>query len=308
MIAHSTSIPHLYFYVDSIEKVRETYRVFGWIGSTEKKIMDIRVPSGKSILINKETRNDVLEVYPFMDIKPGFTIEIDENEIDKKVVVVCETKEVYTIDSLLKWSVYHNGFTQNNKDLIVVDGFYNEPDLIRDYAMKNLTYKPSSYHKGSRATERFILEGTKERFEEIIGKKITNWNHESYANGIFQYCTADQPIVYHIDTQQMAAVVFLTPSAPINTGTSFYKSKITGAFGFDENERMTEVYEKTFKGTNKQMNFYDDSHFEKVDEVGNVYNRLVIWDATRIHAASKYFGDEIENSRFFHLFFFDLEK
>lgn len=308
MITHATTIPHLYFYVDSIEKEFGKYRVNGWIGSTEKKIMDIRVPSGKSILFTKSTRNDVLEVYPFMDIKPGFSVVIDEDEIDKKVVVVCETKEVYTIDSFSKWLVYHNGFNRTIKDLIVVDNFYNEPDMIRDFAMKNLTFKPSSYHKGSRATERFILEGTKEKFEEIIGKPIINWNYETYANGIFQYCTADQPIVYHIDTQQMAAVVFLTPNAPVNTGTSFYKSKITGAFGFDEKERMTEVYEKTFRGTNKDMNFYDDSHFEKVDEVGNVYNRLVIWDATRIHAASKYFGDEINNSRFFHLFFFDIEK
>jgi hypothetical protein len=308
MISHATTIPHLYFYVDTIEKVHQTYKIKGWVGSTEKKIMDIRVPSGKSILINKDTRNDVLDVYPFMDIKPGFHLEINEDEIDKKIVVICETKEVYAIDSLLKWSVYHNGFNRDNKDLIVVDNFYSDPDLIRDFAMKNLTYKPSNYHKGSRATDRFILDGTKEKFEEIIGRNITNWNHESYANGIFQYCTADQPIVYHIDTQQMAAVVFLTPNAPVNTGTSFYKSKVTGSFGFDENERMTEVYEKTFKGTNKEMNFYDDSHFEKVDEVGNVFNRLVIWDATRIHAASKYFGDDIENARFFHLFFFDLEK
>jgi hypothetical protein len=37
-----------------------------------------------------------------------------------------------------------------------------------------------------------------------------------------------------------------------------------------------------------------------------VYNRLVLFDAKNIHAAVNYFGDTKENSRFFHLFFFDI--
>ena len=34
----------------------------------------------------------------------------------------------------------------------------------------------------------------------------------------------------------------------------------------------------------------DPTPWEKVDVVGNVYNRLVIWDAHAIHQASQYFG------------------
>ena len=53
-------------------------------------------------------------------------------------------------------------------------------------------------------------------------------------------------------------------------------------------------------------NFYDSTQYELMDEVANVYNRLVLFNAKRIHAATKYFGDSIENARFFQLFFFDV--
>ena len=68
-----------------------------------------------------------------------------------------------------------------------------------------------------------------------------------------------------------------------------------------------EKYVETFKGNGTYLNFYDSTNFELVDRVANVFNRLVIWDAKTIHAANKYFGDEIHNSRFFQLFFFDLK-
>jgi hypothetical protein len=44
-----------------------------------------------------------------------------------------------------------------------------------------------------------------------------------------------------------------------------------------------------------------------VDVLGNVYNRLVIFDASAIHSASQYFGTVKENSRLWQMFFFDTE-
>ena len=101
-------------------------------------------------------------------------------------------------------------------------------------------------------------------------------------------------------------MVFLTPNAPLETGTAFYKSKFTGATIFD-GTHDPEEFQKTFKGVSKNVNFYDSTQYELMDEVANVYNRLVLFNAKRIHAATKYFGDEIENARFFQLFFFDVE-
>ena len=63
-----------------------------------------------------------------------------------------------------------------------------------------------------------------------------------------------------------------------------------------------------FKPEKDEDPFLNPNLYEKVDEVGNVYNRLVLWDAQLIHAASEYFGDNPENSRLFHLFFFNIDR
>jgi len=41
--------------------------------------------------------------------------------------------------------------------------------------------------------------------------------------------------------------------------------------------------------------------------VGNIYNRLVLFKSHNVHAVSEYFGETIDDSRLFQLFFFDVE-
>ena len=41
----------------------------------------------------------------------------------------------------------------------------------------------------------------------------------------------------------------------------------------------------------------------QMDKIGNIYNRLILFDAKSIHAASEYFGNYKENGRLFQLFF-----
>jgi hypothetical protein len=54
--------------------------------------------------------------------------------------------------------------------------------------------------------------------------------------------------------------------------------------------------------------FYDSTQFDLVDSVGNVYNRLILFNAKMIHAAPTYFGERLDDSRLFQLFFFDIEE
>ena len=44
-----------------------------------------------------------------------------------------------------------------------------------------------------------------------------------------------------------------------------------------------------------------------VDKVGNVFNRLVIFDSSRYHTAVDYFGSDIYNGRLYQVFFFSTE-
>jgi hypothetical protein len=173
--------------------------------------------------------------------------------------------------------------------------FMTDPYAVREFALQQEFDPNLDYYKGSRTKEQYIVPGTKEAFEKIIGKKITNWTETHGMCGRFQYCTAEDDLVYHCDGQTLAGMVYLTPDAPFSCGTSLYAHKKTGLRN-----------ENDFEDTNVfEGGFYDKSKFELVDTAGNVFNRLVLFDAKCIHSANEYFGTTKENSRLFHLFFFD---
>lgn len=307
IIKHETSIYGTYMYIDSVDELEGNMLLFkGWICSTENEIKDLLIDN-KSIKPKFSPRHDVMEIYEPMGLMPGIEFTINKSDALKEVSVKYnDIEDLVQMESFGKWVAYYSGYNSIDKGIIVVDDFYKDPDFIREWAIKEIEFSPSNYHKGERATNRFSTNATKETLEKIIGKEIYNWNHERYANGIFQFCTADQPIVYHVDNQTYAGMVFLTKDAPLRTGTSFYRSKETGDFKFDSEKRNTEAYFRAFSGRSEEMNFYDGTNFEKVDEVGNKYNRLVLFDAKNIHAATQYFGDRIDNARFFQMFFFDI--
>jgi glycosyltransferase involved in cell wall biosynthesis len=182
---------------------------------------------------------------------------------------------------------------ENKKRMFIVDDFYDDPELVRNFALQLEYTEDLRYYKGKR-TQSYKTPQMRQRFEEIIGKKITVWD-EHGMNGVFQYCTPEDALVYHWDNQTWAGMIYLTPGAPYQSGTSLFAHKATGA------RCETDVgAEYAFNG-----GYYDRSKFELVDTAGNVFNRLVLFDAKCIHAANEYFGQSIINSRLFHLFFFD---
>jgi hypothetical protein len=174
--------------------------------------------------------------------------------------------------------------------LIIIDDFYENPDEIRNFALQQEFITNIASHKGRRTTLDFNNEIIKKRFEELLGKPIIKWDYKW--NGCFQYCIAEDPLVIHCDQQKYAGLIYLKKDAPCTTGTSFYRHKKTKSKYYEEIE---------FEGGN-----YDFTPFEMVDTIGNIYNRLVIFDAKMIHAASQYFGKEKEDSRLFQIFFFDI--
>lgn len=181
-----------------------------------------------------------------------------------------------------------------DKRIFVVDNFYSDPYEVRDYALQQEFIEDLRYYKGKRTEEKFFVPGTKKTFEEIIGQKINVWD-EYGMNGVFQTCNPQDPLVYHTDHQQWAGMIYLTPNAPFQAGTSMYAHKETKARHVSDPE-----IESAFDG-----GFYDGTKFELVDSIGNVFNRLVIFNGKCIHSASQYFGQTLEDSRLFHMFFFD---
>ena len=180
------------------------------------------------------------------------------------------------------------------KRVFIVDDFYSDPYKVRDFALQQNFVADLNYYKGKRTKEKFLFPEIKESFEKIIGESITIWEDHAM-NGRFQMCTSEDPLVYHVDNQKWAGMVYLTPDAPFECGTTLYAHKETKLRHQSEFSGYP-----VFDG-----GFYDSTKFEVVDVIGNVFNRLVIFDSKSIHAASKYFGNNLENSRLFHMFFFD---
>jgi hypothetical protein len=160
---------------------------------------------------------------------------------------------------------------------------------------------------GLRTDKQFLFDGVKERFEQIMQRSIPDHTESRYGwydkgiNGRFQSCKAGVPSVFHCDSQPWAAVIYLTPDAPPQSGTSFYRHKETK---IRHNEEINWEAGEGLKVFN-QHTFLDASPYEKVDTVGNVFNRLVIFDGNLIHSGHDYFGWDINSSRLFQIFFFD---
>lgn len=183
--------------------------------------------------------------------------------------------------------------------VIVLDDFLDDPDAVRKLA---LTQKFVKMHSAGVRTDRSFLHLApyRERFEEILQKRLTNWA-DNAANGRFQCCFASDAIPYHTDSQSAAGVLFLTPDAPIKAGLSFFRGRLSGLRGRSQDPQLMEL---TFGGGAE----FDGSRWDEVDRVGNLYNRLVLFNARLAHGASAYFGDNILNGRLFQNFFFDFEE
>jgi len=181
-----------------------------------------------------------------------------------------------------------------NKRLFIVDNFYNDPNTVRDIALSMEFVEDLRYYKGLRSTKPYRSQEIKSFFETIIGDPINNWENHGF-NGCFQITTAEDPQVYHCDMQKWAAMVYLTPNAPYDSGTRLHIHKETGLF----NGTQPEIG-NAFAG-----GFYDSTKFDTLAMAGNVFNRLVIMDAQNIHSAGTYFGNSRETGRLVQLFFFD---
>ena len=184
----------------------------------------------------------------------------------------------------------------------IVDNFYDDPDSIREFALKQ-EYVEGGIGRGfigRRTEQQFLFPDLKGKFEEIMGKKITKW--EEYGmNGRFQISWSGEPLVYHCDSQKWGGMLYLTPGAPYQCGTTLYAHKQTKARTYHE-----EGWDAAWKDVPGDCHL-DGTSFEPVDVLGNVYNRLVIFDASCIHSASQYFGTVKENARLWQMFFYDTE-
>jgi len=209
-----------------------------------------------------------------------------------------------------KITLFNDIITRNPScGLIIIDNFYNNALDTRNYILTQEFLVRGNY-PGQR-TVSYANEHLKETIQtyvEPFGGKITDFpipkedgSDASIYNGSFQYTTSRDRSWIHIDGHNnWAGVLYLTPDAPLSSGTSFYKFYDGAACKRDmellENKEEIDRYSQ------------DQTKWEKVDQVGNVFNRLILFNADRFHMSMDYFGDTKENGRLIQVFFFSTER
>lgn len=213
-------------------------------------------------------------------------------------------------------------------NLFVVDNFYPKPFELREFALKQ-DFNVDGNYPGHR-TRTFLRDidyqlGTgfnpqeipnyqstlMQRLADIVrpfAGEVTWWGDNDEAGGYtgaFQYTTAaDRSWIHVDDTTDWAGVLYLTPNAPISSGTGLFRHKLTGW--------TTEPYFDNYEinTTLRNMLYTDCKDMTKWDMhsmVGNVFNRLVLYRANQWHQSLDYFGHDKNDGRLFMTFFFNTQ-
>lgn len=181
-------------------------------------------------------------------------------------------------------------------NLIVIDDFINNPIECRNYAL-NQQYQETGNYPG----KRFQITETNpnydamifDTFQAILGNKKID-TIMSY----FQYTTSYDRSWIHADNEDYAAVLYLTPEAPISGGTGMFRHKETGIYS-----RLGLTPEQLDLVNSDSQ---DLTRWDKVAEIGNLFNRLVIYPGDLFHMGLDYFGKDLKTGRLFQVFFINL--
>jgi hypothetical protein len=177
----------------------------------------------------------------------------------------------------------------------IVDNFYEDADSVRQFAL-NQDFNVVGNFPGAR-TKSLWSQSAKDIIESIVAPKfgaITYWPDEY--NGAYQITTAANRSWIHSDADtHWAGVVYLTPNAPLSSGTGFYRHKATG------------LTEPNANNGEWESEAQDVTKWELVSQIGNVYNRLILYRGKQFHTSMDYFGHDMITGRLFQTFFFNTE-
>jgi hypothetical protein len=187
---------------------------------------------------------------------------------------------------------------------LIIDDFYSNPYEVREFALQQ-EFQVRGNFPGER-TESFLNENIKETIQNIllpIAGEVTSWGGQY--TGSFQYTTAKDRSWIHSDSYtDWAGVCYLTPDAPLSSGTGLFMHKETKLRGWKhyKDEEDDPIYE--IVSTESQ----DYTKWDMVDRVGNVFNRLILYRSENFHVSLDYFGKDKEDGRLFQVFFFNTEN
>jgi hypothetical protein len=176
---------------------------------------------------------------------------------------------------------------------IIKENFYRDPISVRNNAL-SWEFNVTGNFPGARTPicDLPYFEDIQKDLSSIINRKIVNFPKEY--NTAFQLTLEDSETWVHHDNNKWAAVVYLTPNAPVGSGTGIYRHKETKIMQHFKDQFDYNLIE------NKEQDW------ELVAFAGNVFNRIVLYEGNYYHrSVLPGFGNTKETGRLFQTFFFD---
>lgn len=195
----------------------------------------------------------------------------------------------------------------------IVENFYENPDAIRKFALAqkytfchevaNIDY----VYPGCRTQDLSNLD--KVLFDKICTKLVSVFHNAENDHMRWVITTSFQSVsaeyaqgVIHTDHNTIfAGVLYLTPDAPLNSGTSLFKKN--KKFDDKKYQQALEDNDAKFKAGEIAMSTDYHSMFDEIVRVNNVYNTLIIYEGRHFHAANHFFGKTLKDSRLAQVFF-----
>ena len=170
---------------------------------------------------------------------------------------------------------------------------------IRNFAL-NQNFNITGNYPGHR-TESLINEEAEEKLSSIVkgnwGDDVDFPRHEGSYQGCYQHAVAWEKSWIHYDHwNEYACVIYLTPEAPLHTGTALFRHKATGITEKPDNEALCERLLSDGR---------DYTKWDITDRVGNVFNRAIVYPGNKFHSSLEYFGFDKYTGRLFQTFFFN---
>ena len=198
----------------------------------------------------------------------------------------------------------------------VADDFYPNPDAVRKRALEWSYTEPENL-VGWR-TKAYQPRGIKQRIEAKFGVRIPQWEDDpdkiELCNGVFftSYAKGDrgETVGIHYDDplRWVMFLIYLTPDAPYDAGTSLWQHRSTGLCmppSPSDAKRLGSTVEKLLAILKRDAR--TRSRWVEIDRVGNVYNRAVMFPGGFYHSASRHFGSGLRDGRIYQSFHFPVK-
>lgn len=197
----------------------------------------------------------------------------------------------------------------------VVENFFEDPMGVREFALSQ-RFDVEQYNFPGKRT--LLLDEINPNLLQLFNQQLSTVlfgedRTSQFTNyAAFQLSSKKYEKGWiHVDYQtDMAGVVYLTPQAPIEMGTSVYAPIMK----YEPTEETWKIRNAFYNNQKVDLDEYRrvrDTHnakYQKTISVGNVFNRLVVYNGYHLHKEDGFFGENNENSRMTLVFFMKMKN